>query len=134
MRTRKHPIPDQKSVTCGVPAEEIALRCDVSYRTACRWKSGAVPMDTASKLILAGDLGCFAAEWSGWVIREDALISPEGWKITKNDVLANRLLTAQLSTYQAESRALKAYIAELERDSYDEQPTPDSWDVQILTG
>ena len=117
-----------------VPAEEIALRCHVSYRTACRWKSGTVLMDTASKLILAGDLGCFGAEWSGWVIRGESLISPEGWKITVWDVLASRLHEAQLAAWRLEVGNLRAQLLEAERQGYEDQPTPEEWDVQILTG
>lgn len=135
MRTRKHPIPDQKSVTYGVSAEMIALRCGVSYRTACRWKSGAVEMDTASKLILSGDLGCFAAEWSGWIIKDDSLISPEGWEITMSDILASKLHEAQLAAWRREVSMMKARVLELETRGYGEdQPTPDSWDVQIING
>lgn len=132
MRTRKHPVPDQKSVTYGIPAEEIALLCGVSLRTACRWKSGAVTMDTASKLILAGDLGCFAPEWSGWVVNGNLLISPEGWKITVNDVLATPLQRGQVAMYQIENRGLKRDLAEALANQLEEQPAPDSWDVQII--
>lgn len=82
-------------------------------------------MDTASKLILAGDLGCFAAEWSGWVVREHMLISPEGWEISVNDVLAARLKNAQIAVYQAENRKLKADLIEAKALQLDEQPTPD---------
>lgn len=134
MRIKKHTVPDQKSVTYGIPAEEIALLCGVSLRTACRWKSGSVAMDTASKLILAGDLGCFAPEWSGWVVNGNQLISPEGWKITVNDVLATPLMRTQIALYQAESRRLKADLASALANRLDEQPTPESWDIQILTG
>lgn len=124
MGRQKYTIPDQKSVTYGIPAEEIALRCGVSLRTACRWKSGAVEMDLASKMVLAGDLGCFAPEWSGWVIRHGCLVSPENWTISVNDVLAVRLMAAQISAYQSENRALKAALAESERGGYEDQPNP----------
>lgn len=136
MGRKKHPVPDQKSVTYGIRAEEIALLCGVSLRTACRWKSGAVEMDTASKLLLAGDLGCFAPEWSGWLIRHGKLVSPEDWSISVNDVLAVPLMAAQISAYQSENRQLKRALAEAEVGSYEEQPAPDSesWDISILTG
>lgn len=82
-------------------------------------------MDTASKLILAGDLGCFAAEWSGWIIREHLLISPEGWEISVSDVLAARLKNAQLAVYQAENRRLKEELIEAKVLQLEEQPNPD---------
>lgn len=134
MRTRKRVIPDQKSITYGRHAEEIALLCGVSYRTACRWKSGSVQMDTASKLILSGDLSCFAAEWAGWKIRGLSLISPEGWEITMYDVLASRLHEAQLREWRTQVKSMKNQLAEMERGGYEDQPTVEDWDVQILTG
>lgn len=91
-------------------------------------------MDTASKLILAGDLGCFAAEWSGWTIRDANLISPERWEISVNDVLAIRLMNAQLASYKAEVRRLKDELIEAQVRQLEEQPTPEQWDVEILVG
>lgn len=135
MRRKKYLIPDQKSVTYGYSAEDIALLCSVSLRTACRWKSGAVAMPAASKMILAGDLGIFDPEWSGWVIRRNKLISPEGWEITVNDVLGARLHETRLSVMQREVRILKAQVADLERGGYEDQPTPDELgEIQIRIG
>lgn len=125
MRRPKRTIPDQKSVTYGINAEEIALLCGVSYRTACRWKSGAVQMDTASKLILSGDLSCFSADWVGWKIRGLSLISPEGWEITMYDVLASRLHEAQLREWRTQVSYMKAQLVEAERGGYEDQPEPD---------
>lgn len=134
MGTKKTLIPEQKDVVWRWSAEEITILCGVSYRTACRWKSGAVQMDTASKLILSGDLSCFAPEWRGWSIRGETLYSPEGWGITMYDVLASRLHEAQLAAWRLEVSKLKTQLAESERQGYEDQPTPDMWEVQILAG
>lgn len=85
-------------------------------------------------MILAGDLGLFDPEWSGWKIRGASLFSPEGWEITVNDVLATRLLNTQLAVYQEENRRLKAALKSEAVNRLEEQPTPDQWDVQILAG
>jgi len=123
-------VPDQKSVTYGISAEDIALYCGVDYRTACRWKAGHTAMPESSKVVLAGDLGHFHPDWTGWLIhrRDGTLVSPEGWEITMNDVMATPLLRQQLALYQSENRALKEALAEVELE---EQPTPDQWEVRI---
>lgn len=125
MARSKYSIPDQKSVTCDRNAEEIALICGVSLRTACRWKAGAVEMDAASKMILAGDLGCFDRDWHGWTLRHGCLVSPEGWEITMSDVLASRLHEAQLSEWRRQVSIMKDKVAELERGQYEDQPNPE---------
>lgn len=91
-------------------------------------------MPTASKMVLAGDLGLFDRDWTGWIIREGKLISPEGWEATPGNVLATRLHAAQLAVYQAENRRLKAELAEAAVNKLEEQPRPEDWDVQILAG
>lgn len=65
-------------------------------------------------MLLAGDLGCFDPAWSGWIVRGGELVSPEGWRIKVNDVLATPLTRAQLSAYQAELRQLKGLDAQPE--------------------
>ncbi len=133
MGRKNYTIPDQKSVTYEHSAEDIALRCGVSLRTACRWKSGAVEMDTASKMVLAGDLGCFSPEWSGWRINQEGLlVSPENWTISVNDVLAVRLMATQISAYQSENRQLKAELAEAKVQQLEEQPNPDELGEVII--
>lgn len=95
----------------GIPISELARICHVSLKTASRWKAGSTCPPTSALLLLAGDLGCFDPDWSGWVIRRGVLISPEGWEIKVNEVLSVPLLRAQLVAYQSEDRKLQS-IAE----------------------
>jgi hypothetical protein len=118
----------------GIPIKELARICGISERTARRWKNGTVCPPETALMILRGDLGVFDPEWRGWLLRSGCLVSPEGWELRMPDVLASRLHEAQLAAYRAENRSLKAQVAGLEVAAIEEQPTPDSWDVQILTG
>lgn len=115
------------STLYGIPVSEIARICRVSLKTAQRWKAGTICPGYCEAAILERDLGCFSDGWRNWIVRGDELISPEGWCIHVNDVLASPLLRQQLAVYQAENRALKA-----ERDAVpelEEQPSPEKWEV-----
>jgi len=118
----------------GISANEIAQIAQVDLSTARRWKRGAICPPKAVLLLLSGDLGMFDPEWSGWILRRGCLISPEGWEIRMADVLASRLHEAQLAAYHAESRRLKAELEQARCPIKDEQPTPESWDLQNLVG
>lgn len=85
-------------------------------------------MPTASKMLLAGDLGCFGPEWTGWHIRDGLLTSPEGWQASVGDVMSIQLTQAQLATYRAENRALKAEL-QLIDEAMEDQPAPDQWEI-----
>ena len=132
MARKKYTIPDQKSVTYGFRAEDIALLCGVNLRTACRWKAGATEMPTASKMILLRDLGCFHPDWAGWSINDRGeLCSPENWIATPGDVLSIQLVQAQLATYRSENRALKQALAAEDASKYEEQPLPGQWEISV---
>lgn len=108
------------TVLYGIPINEIARICRVSLKTAARWKDGTICPSYCAIQMLARDLSCFAPEWRGWTIKGEELLSPEGWSITRNDVLAAPLLRAQVAMYQIENRELRG-LAEL----FDEdQPLP----------
>lgn len=107
------------SAVYGLHINEIARICRVSLKTAQRWKAGQIVPGYCEVAILERDLGCFAAEWFGWIVKGDSLISPEGWAITVNDVLASPLLRQQLAVYRAENRRLRD-----ELDGLEEQPIP----------
>ena len=104
----------------GLSAMYIAKACAVDLSTARKWKSGArVPPKTAV-MILARDLGCFAAEWAGWSLNGDNLVPPFGsWTINRNDALAVPLMFGQISALRADLAAIKA-----SRDELEEQPEP----------
>lgn len=60
------------------------------------------------------DLGALSASWSGWVIRGEELISPEGYKIPVSWIRALPLTREALHGHQVQSRlqredALKAH-------------------------
>lgn len=118
----------------GFPIKEIARICRVDITTARRWKKGAICPPAGALALLRGDLGFFDPLWSGWRLKDGDLLSPEGWQITRHDVLATPLMRTQIAVYQSENRALKARIEDLKVAVIEEQPTPDSWDVQILMG
>jgi transcriptional regulator with XRE-family HTH domain len=103
----------------GIPAEEIARRCDVDIATARRWKRGASRPPQTALMILGEDLGCFDPAWKGWRIRDGQLISSEGWAVSPGDVLALPLMRAQIISYQRDQR-----IAKAELDALEEQPEP----------
>jgi hypothetical protein len=69
-------------------------------------------------MLLCSDLGCWDHEWSGWIVRRGALVSPEGWEITVNLIMSLPLLRAQIAAYQAEQRKFQ---------SIPEQPLPAEW-------
>lgn len=116
----------------GIPFKELARICRVSEKTALRWKDSATCPPQTALMILRGDLECFDPKWAGWVCRRGMLISPEGWEISVNDVLATSLLRHQLAAYQSENRALKDDLDRALGAHLDEQPLPDSWDVEII--
>jgi len=103
----------------GIPISELARICRVSIKTARRWKRGQTVPPESALMLLRGDLGCMADDWAGWSIRKDRLYSPEGWEVTRQDVLASPLLRAQLAAYQTENKSLKAKL-----DNWEEQPLP----------
>lgn len=110
----------------GLPAELIAERAGVDVSTARRWKTGATRIPKAAMLVLKADLGCFSPEWSGWRLDGQDLVSPEGWRIARGQVMNVPLMRQQLAAYQVE---LKAKIA-AEAPQIEDQPMPDQWNYQ----
>jgi uncharacterized protein DUF3653 len=92
----------------GININEVARICHVSIKTATRWKNGTTCPPKSARLLLLGDLGCLDDAWAGWVVRRGALISPEGWEIKLNDVLAVPLLRAQIEAYKTAERQILA--------------------------
>lgn len=126
---------DPKEALFGLSAKHIAHICGVDLTTARRWKRGAICPPQSALALLTGDLGFLDPAWAGWTIREGLLVSPENWRLTMGDVLASRLHEAQLAAWRREVSMMKARVLELETKGYGEdQPTPDSWDVQIING
>jgi hypothetical protein len=73
-------------------------------------------------MLLAADLGIFDPVWKGWCLRRGNLISPEGWEITRGDVISSPLLRQQLAAYKTELRRLKEAVVSIQ-----DQPTPAEW-------
>ena len=115
---------DPKDILFGKQIKEIARICQVDITTARRWKRGAQRPPDWALCLLSGDLGFFDPIWTGWRIIRGDLVSPENWIITLGDVLAQRLVAAQISAYQVENRRLKAEIEDLKRGGYEDQPLP----------
>jgi hypothetical protein len=104
----------------GININELARICHVSIKTATRWKNGTTCPPMSARLLLTGDLKCLDPAWSGWVVRKGVLISPEGWEITMNDVLAVPLLRAQIEAYKSVERQLLALPAQPEISEWPE--------------
>jgi hypothetical protein len=106
----------------GIPISELARICHVSLKTAGRWKAGTTCPPQSAMLLLSGDLGSLDPEWRGWLVRGGVLHSPEGWEISRNDVLATPLMRQQLAAYQSELRQIQERL-----DAMPEQPAPADW-------
>jgi Phage protein len=103
----------------GIPISELARICHVSIKTATRWKNGSTCPPKTALLLLTGDLGCLDSGWAGWRIHKGVLISPEGWEITKGDVISSPLLRQQLAAFKTELRRLKEAAVSIQ-----DQPLP----------
>ncbi len=91
----------------GIAAERIARLTGVHLSTARRWKrTGKHPRWLAPflALVLEGELAPIARAWSGWRLRDQYLISPEGWRFTFGEIRSIPFLHAQVRSYQARLR------------------------------
>jgi hypothetical protein len=70
-------------------------------------------------ILIQADLGCFDPAWAGWRIYKSDLISPEGWGITKGDVISSPILRQQLAAFKSELARFRAVA-----DSIQDQPLP----------
>lgn len=112
--------------------KHIAATCSVDLTTARRWKRGAQRPPPWAFPLLMGDLGFFDPEWKGWRLIKGQLVSPEDWRISLGEVLAQRLVAAQIAAYQTENRRLKAELAEAKVQQLEEQPNPDELGEVII--
>jgi hypothetical protein len=78
-----------------------------------------------ARVLIQGDLGAFDLEWRGWRVYRATLVSPEGWEITKGDVLSSPLLRQQLAAFKTELRRLRAAAAA--EVMIPDQPLPSEW-------
>lgn len=106
----------------GINVNEVSRICHVSLKTAARWKSGTTCPPWAALVLVAADLGCFDPKWSGWLVRDGFLISPDGWRIGRGEVVAIPILRQQLAAYEVELKRLQGELV-LTHD----QPVPDVW-------
>lgn len=106
----------------GITIKEIARICHVDLTTARRWKRGARCPPKSALLLIRADLGCFSPEWAGWRLNGQDLISPEGWRIARGQVMIVPLMRQQLAAYEVELKRLREEAVLIQ-----EQPTPDQW-------
>jgi len=117
---------DVADCTYGRRVEDIAEVCGVDLSTARRWKAGKARVPAAAAALLLGDLGAFSDSWRGWRIQGEEIISPDGWRIRRDDALSVPLMHGQIQALRGQIRDLK------EISSLDEQPAPDSWSADLL--
>lgn len=106
----------------GFNIKEIARICRVDLTTARRWKRGACCPPESALLLIRADLGCFSAEWSGWRLNGQDLVSPEGWRIPRGQVMIVPLMRQQIAAYEVELRRLREEVVLIQ-----EQPVPEAW-------
>lgn len=106
----------------GINVNEVSRICHVSLKTAARWKAGTTCPPESALMLVAADLGCFSLEWAGWRLVGQDLISPEGWRIARGQVMIVPLLRQQLAAYEVELKRLRKEFL-----STQEQPLPEVW-------
>ena len=114
---------DVSKCAYGIKAEVLAELCGVSVATARRWKAGTSRMPRLTAAALEFGLVHFVRDWPGWRFEGEEIVSPDGWRISRNDALAVPLLHGQIS-------ALRQRIEELEALT-DEQPYPGAYPDSI---
>lgn len=103
--------------------------CEVDITTARRWKRGAVCPPPGAVARFKGDMGFLDPVWSGWILKNGNLISPESWEMTMGDVMASRLHEAQLAAWRHEVTKVKAELANALVNRLEEQPLADDWAI-----
>lgn len=65
--------------------------------------------------------------WKGWRIRDENIISPEGWLIDRNTALSVPLMHQQIAQLRRQVRELEERIRML--TEVEEQPNPGQWEL-----
>lgn len=78
-------------------------------------------------MLLSRDLGYLDPHWRGWTIRGEHIVSPEHWRVSRNDALSVPLLHQQISVLKAENRRLQEAL----EPSLDDQPLPATWELEV---
>ncbi len=102
----------------SLPAEVIAHRCGVTLATARRWKLGRSRIPYTAAVALSGHMGAMSPEWQGWRIQDDALITPDGDRISQA-----ALVTAMQETLRHGYSSLAQFAKQL-HEQVEEQPRP----------
>jgi hypothetical protein len=127
VRFTAEPQPDQYACPAkplaGINAHTIAELCGVSVATARRWKAGTSQMPSLTAEALARGLVYFLRDWPGWKFDGQEIVSPDGWRISRNDALTVPLMHGQIA-------ALRQRVKELEALT-DEQPYPGAYPDSI---
>ena len=99
--TKQHPF------LYGIRADTIADWVGCHITTARRWKRGEYPPPAAIQIIglrSSGNLGLVNPAWSGWCLKDDDLISPNGDKFAPDDIMAGPYWRTLVRAYQTEQR------------------------------
>lgn len=98
---------------CGLTVEETANLCFKSVRTVTEWDRGKpIPPECKRlmKLYSGRELEPLHDDWRGWRMNKSELITPNGWTLTADRVIAgNALLEINADNdRQAKATILKA--------------------------
>ena len=112
-------------------AKHIARVCGVDIRTARRWRSRTQCPPPWVIALLTADLGIFGPYWAGWVIRGEEIVSPDGWRIRRNDALAVPFMHGQISALRNDLKKAREEIESAKFGAFlEEQPLPDKWSAE----
>ena len=110
-RPRKRPTP---ALFYGYSAELIAEWCVVKLSTAYAYKSGRLkPGASVVKLLrLHAGRQVLTAEWQGWIVKPDCVVTPEGFEIRRTELRGLREMFAwahSLAQRSGDPRDLERY-------------------------
>lgn len=103
-------------------SEQAANAMGLTWITVRRWARGEIQPSIASLAMLRQLAGRGFPGWPGWRFVDEVLVSPEGYKYTPGDLLAQTYQRPLIKALRAELDELRGMVAALAREASQRDP------------